>query len=329
MSVPQPGRAFDVGEEKREGGHCLRTLARGVLTASCCGEPPPEGVRDPGDPRSTVEPVTWNSPVVRRRAFIRDLGKGTLAVAVLGFVTACGEDDSSVSTSAGAPATTAAGSVTSAVSVVDTSDAIETSAPEGVSTPTSLVRVDLGFVSAYVLARAGEAAVVDTGVSGSVGDIGRALEGAGLGWSSVGHVILTHLHPDHIGSLGEVLTSAGAASGYAGAADIPGIPSPRPLEAVGDGDRVFGLDIIATPGHTPGHISVLDPLAGILVAGDALNGVEGSVGGPNPQFTSDMGEANRSVVKLAAFSFEVAVFGHGEPVEGGASGQVADLAADL
>ena len=63
-------------------------------------------------------------------------------------------------------------------------------------------RVDLGFVSAYVLVRGNEAAVVDTGVGGSADQIGAVLDDAGPGWAGVRHVVLTHKHPDHAGSAG-------------------------------------------------------------------------------------------------------------------------------
>src|SRR5690606_2650892 len=69
---------------------------------------------------------------------------------------------------------------------------------EGVSLTWS--RVNLGFVSAYVLVRGGEAAVVDTGTGGSEGPIGEALAALGLDWPAVGHVVLTHHHGDHAGS---------------------------------------------------------------------------------------------------------------------------------
>jgi glyoxylase-like metal-dependent hydrolase (beta-lactamase superfamily II) len=186
--------------------------------------------------------------------------------------------------------------------------------------------VDLGFVSAYVLVRSGEAAVVDTGVAGSEDDIEAALAATGLGWDAVGHVILTHLHGDHIGSATAVLTAAPDATGYAGAADIPGISVPRALTPVGDGDRVFDLRIVATPGHTPGHISVLDEVGGVLVAGDALTSAGGRAAGPDPQFTPDMATAGASVAKLGALTFETLLVGHGDPVTAGASAQVAELA---
>src|SRR4026209_1894012 len=69
-------------------------------------------------------------------------------------------------------------------------------------------RADLGFVSAYVLARAGEAAIVDTGLPGSEGTIHEALMAAGLDWKDVGHVILTHRHGDHVCSVDAILAAA-------------------------------------------------------------------------------------------------------------------------
>jgi glyoxylase-like metal-dependent hydrolase (beta-lactamase superfamily II) len=256
-----------------------------------------------------------------RRTFLSELGHGVIAIAVLGPVAAaCSTSGGATSTTNGA--TTTAGGATSTTGA----GATTTSAPPGDDPSLVLQRVNLGFVSAYVLARGTAAAIVDTGVEGSEGEIELGLAAIGLGWDQVGHVILTHLHPDHIGSAAAVMTAAADATGYAGAADIPAISVPRPLTAVGDGDRVFDLRIVPTPGHTPGHISVLDDVGGILVAGDALNTAGGRATGPNPQFTPDMEAAMASVAKLAGFGFETLLVGHGDPVTSGASGQVAELA---
>ena len=137
---------------------------------------------------------------------------------------------------------------------------------------------------------------------------------------------MTHKHGDHAGSIDAVLAAAPGAMAYAGAGDIPAIASPRPLTAVADGDHVLGLRIVATPGHTPGHVSVLDEVAGVLVAGDALRTADGSPGPPNPSFTEDMDLALRSIARLGSLSFETLLVGHGDPIESGASAQVRGLA---
>ncbi len=261
-----------------------------------------------------------------RRMFLSEIGRATIAVAIFGGLAACSDDDSALAGEDGST-TTPPKSSTSPASATSTTEPPPQATP-GLEAVTWR-RVSLGFVSAYVLARSGEAAVVDTGVAGSAPQIEAGLSAIGLGWDDVGHVILTHLHPDHIGSIGDVLTSADAATGYAGAADIGAIPSPRPLTAVGDGDHVFGLRIIATPGNTAGHISVLDAVGGLLVAGDAINGGDGGVIGPRPEFTSDMGAAIDSAIKLGSLTFDTVVFGHGDPVESGADTKVAAMAAGL
>jgi len=194
--------------------------------------------------------------------------------------------------------------------------------------PAQALRVNLGFVNAYVLIRGKEAAVVDTGTAGNGSKIADVVRTAGLSWDAVHHVILTHYHPDHIGSVGEVLGAAAKATAYAGAADIPQIKSPRPIKAVGDNDEVFGLRVIATPGHTPGHVCVFDPAGSVLILGDAMNNID-KLSGPNPQYTADMAQAHQSVKKLAKLTFQRAVFGHGDPIDKGASQAIAKLAGTL
>jgi glyoxylase-like metal-dependent hydrolase (beta-lactamase superfamily II) len=256
-----------------------------------------------------VEPVVD----VARRTFLVRAGQGSIALAVL-TVAGCGPT---------ALASAAAGSEEPSIP----GDGGGGAPPASPGAAVAWHRANLGYVSAYVLARAGEAAVVDTGVEHSEGAIGEALSAAGLGWDAVGHVILTHRHRDHAGSIDAVLAAAKDATGYAGAADIPAITTTQPLVAVGDGETVFGLRIVATPGHTMGHVAVLDEVGGLLVAGDALRTVGGTLSGSNPDFTEDIAEAKASVAKLGELRYETLLVGHGEPILTGASAQVAALAA--
>jgi glyoxylase-like metal-dependent hydrolase (beta-lactamase superfamily II) len=189
-------------------------------------------------------------------------------------------------------------------------------------------RVDLDFVSAYVLVRGREAAVVDTGVGGSADEIGAVLDEAGPGWAGVRHVVLTHKHPDHAGSIGDVLTAATKATAYAGADDLAAVKAPRRLSALGDGDEVFGMQVVATPGHTAGHLAVFDADTGVLVAGDALTNTDG-LAGSNPQFTEDKVAAVASVRKLAGLAPRTILVGHGGPLTDGASAALRQLSASL
>ena len=189
-------------------------------------------------------------------------------------------------------------------------------------------RVNMSYVAAYILVRGTEAAIVDLGMAGSEPAIGEALKAAGAGWGAVRHIVITHLHDDHVGGLDEIAPRVGAATVYAGAGDLASIISPRPLEPLAEGDEVFGMRIIDTPGHTLGHISVFEPATGVLVAGDALrtgDGLEVS----DPQFTADEAKANASVRKLAAMHVKAILPGHGEPLTADAAKALQQLAAGL
>jgi glyoxylase-like metal-dependent hydrolase (beta-lactamase superfamily II) len=250
---------------------------------------------------------------VSRRLFLARLGKGTMALAVLG---ACGDG--------GAPTTAPPGDTASTT----TTPPAETTTTAPQASLARYLRVNLGFVSAYVVVRGSEAAVVDTGVEGSEGSIEAALGAVDLGWDAVGDVILTHRHPDHVGSLGPVLEAASGATGYVGAGDLQAVTAPRALTPLTDGDEVFGLRVVATPGHTAGHISLLDSAARVLVAGDAINGAgNNGVIGPNPQFSENHDQALATVAKIAGLDFDTIYFGHGEPVTDGGTAKVAALAA--
>ncbi|MGA8993403.1 MAG: MBL fold metallo-hydrolase [Nocardioidaceae bacterium] len=261
----------------------------------------------------------WSHPVGRRVLLTR-VGRGAVGIAVLGLA-ACGGDDS---TGAGG-GQTGAGQTSSG-----STSGEQTNGPSATPSPGALAwsRVDLGFVAAYVLVRGDEAAVVDTGVGGSADAIGAVLDAAGPGWAGVRHVVLTHKHPDHAGSVGDVLGTATGATGYVGAADLSAVDAPRPLTALADGDDVFGLQVVATPGHTAGHLAVFDPGTGVLVAGDALGNSDGLTGS-NPQFTEDATAADASVRALARLQPRTILVGHGAPVVEGAAAALDRLAASL
>jgi glyoxylase-like metal-dependent hydrolase (beta-lactamase superfamily II) len=243
--------------------------------------------------------------VSRRQLFV-GIGRSGLVVAVLG-VAACSDKDSG-----GTPAGSTPG----------IGSASATGRADGAL---GWERVNLGFVSAYVLIRGNRAAVVDTGVAGSEDAIGEVLDAAGPGWAGVSDVILTHRHPDHAGSVPEVMKRASAATGHIGEDDFAQVASPRPLKVAADGSEIFGVSVVATPGHTLGHISVFDPETGVLVSGDALRNTSG-LQGSDPQYTDDQDAAAASLTKLAKLPVKTILFGHGEPLTSGAAAALSALA---
>ena len=175
------------------------------------------------------------SRTLDRRTFVFDLGRGSLALAVLGIAGCAPAATGSTAPSRSLAASGGASPDASASASPAASASAAASESAGAGAP-AWARVNLGFVSAYILVHGGEAAIVDTGVEGSGDAIAAALTGIGLDWPAVAHVILTHNHGDHAGSAADVLDRAADATGYAGAEDIAGITVPAGAHA-GPGRR--------------------------------------------------------------------------------------------
>lgn len=292
-------------------------------------------------PRTRFQPAPRRA-LRSRRAFLGDFGKGTVALAVFTpLLAACSSDDSSSASEGDGstvsdsdePGTTEAQDSTEAGGGAEESAAEQTDETSNGTSDESTeslrwARANLGFVSAYVLARGNSAAIVDTGSAGSAEAIGETLKSLGLSYGDVEHLILTHKHGDHIGSIGEVMAEASSATVYAGEADLDSISAEDIVPLLG-GEEIFGLRTVATPGHTLGHMAVLDETTGLLVAGDAVFTEGGGVVEGPEQFFSDIPQSRQSIRDLAALSFNTLLVGHGDPIEAGADTAVAELAASL
>jgi len=257
----------------------------------------------------------WAGRRVGRRWLLVQSGRGAVGIAVLGVAAACSD-----------PGSTSARTADPAEDEASPTESAPDGSGSSAAGDLAWSRVNLGFVSAYVLVRGNEAAVVDTGVGGSAEAIGQVLDQAGPGWRGVRHVVLTHKHPDHAGSISDVLDEASPATGYIGAADASEVDAQ--LSVLADGDDVFGLQVLATPGHTAGHLSVFDEATGVLVAGDSLTN-EGRLAGSNPQFTEDEVAVAASVRKMARLQPRTILVGHGDPVVDDAAAELERLASSL
>lgn len=75
-----------------------------------------------------------------------------------------------------------------------------------------------------------------------------------------------------------------------------------------------GIEIVATPGHMPGHISIYHIESKTLIAGDALVLENGKLAIANPQYTLDIVDARNSINKLLGYEIDVLVCYHGGAV---------------
>ena len=215
-----------------------------------------------------------------------------------------------------------------------------------------LHRILKGYVNAYALEDDDGLTLIDTGLPQRAPRVAAATRVLGRSADAVKTILITHHHTDHVGSLADLVRLTGATV-YVHPADAPIVrgdrPPPGPNRATLSG-RVLGslimrlsnsradparvdceladgqeLDIaggvraIHTPGHTAGQTSFLwNRHGGVLIAGDAAGARGRMVAAPTGavfgMFTEDLGEAERSFRRLGELDFEVAVFGHGNPI---------------
>jgi glyoxylase-like metal-dependent hydrolase (beta-lactamase superfamily II) len=142
----------------------------------------------------------------------------------------------------------------------------------------------LRFVNAFLVREPDGFTLVDTTAGGAAGALIASAERHG---APIRRIALTHGHGDHVGSLDGLKERLGAsvqvlmpeldARIHAGEHVVKGrLPGawPRlgtvPAVRLVDGDRVGSLQVVLTPGHTPGHVAFLDTRDRTVIAGDTF-----------------------------------------------------------
>jgi hydroxyacylglutathione hydrolase len=207
-----------------------------------------------------------------------------------------------------------------------------------------------GF-NVYVIRSGDQWVLVDTSTRHARRRILRQLPG------KLAAIFITHAHRDHAGSMHAVASETGAPV-WAGEADADALegkapePSPAPDHIVNrmfagwwkdrhpvarrlrQDEQVAGFSVIEFPGHTPGQIGLWREADRTVVCADVMRSMNLVTGLPQlgemPKiFTSDLGEARRSIRKLAALQADTVCFGHGRPLTKNAAEKINDFAAGL
>ena len=213
-------------------------------------------------------------------------------------------------------------------------------------------RIDGVICNVYLIEEPDGLTLIDAGLPGASKRILAAIHAIGRSPRDVRHILITHQHLDHVGSLYQMAQATGAQT-WAHPTDTPAIEGrgpreiatgllgmamrlailprtrPNPITQQVTGGATIpilmgegGLQVVETFGHTLGHISFHLPGRKLLFAGDAVSSARGRLTPPPAMINTDTPMALDSIRKLATMDIDACLTGHGAPVLAGARAQI-------
>lgn len=167
------------------------------------------------------------------------------------------------------------------------------------------------FVPQVYLAVGGEGVLIDSGFgdeqsANAIIDYVNHFPGLRLS-----HIVITHAHPDHINGSARLREITGA-SIVIHSAERSTVTADR---EVGDGDIIslhgIDLEVVHTPGHSPGHICLYMTKDRVMFSGDQVLGLGTTAIHPP---LGDMAQYIDSLRKLLTYDIELICPGHGTPI---------------
>jgi glyoxylase-like metal-dependent hydrolase (beta-lactamase superfamily II) len=217
-----------------------------------------------------------------------------------------------------------------------------------------------GWVRAFLIEDGDELTLIDTLYETDARIVVAEIRRLGRSLSDLKRIVLTHAHRAHLGGLAALKRWTGATVfSHEWEADIiAGNRKPQPVtllprrplrayfpfqvglalglgahpacpvdETLKEEDEIGTLQVLETPGHSPGHLSFYSPERGVLISGDAIATWPRFEAGW-PAFTLNRTQHGASIRRLAALEPKVVGVGHGDPITSNAAGRVYCLVED-
>ncbi|MFW6448129.1 MAG: MBL fold metallo-hydrolase [Halobacteriota archaeon] len=165
--------------------------------------------------------------------------------------------------------------------------------------------------------------LVDAGLSNTVDAVVDGLDDIGL---EPRRLVVTHGDGDHVGGFDGLVERYDLETWVPEQTDLDAAADPD--RRYGDGDRIGRFEAVHVPGHEPDNHALVDEAAGVAVMGDALSGADqrGLPAGyfhlPPAVYSRDLNEAEASLEKLLAYTFDIGLVFHGSSVFEGASAKL-------
>jgi glyoxylase-like metal-dependent hydrolase (beta-lactamase superfamily II) len=192
-----------------------------------------------------------------------------------------------------------------------------------------------GIVKSFLVSGDDRLILVDTGFSDADADIIMdAIKDMDHRHEDLKLCILTHRHGDHTGGL-KKLKKTLKFSVMAHELDMPAIQKTTGYDVehvVSGGERLpdcGGINVLHTPGHTAGHISLHLPRIKTLIAGDAIVSAGEHLVVSPVYLSSDPETATQSVRRLIEMNLDLEwlLVGHGDDVYEGAKNNLSRIFA--
>jgi glyoxylase-like metal-dependent hydrolase (beta-lactamase superfamily II) len=233
-----------------------------------------------------------------------------------------------------------------------------------VSDSITCVRRASYLTCSYIVRTTGGLVLIDAGMDSGGADVDAGLASLQATAADVRAILLTHWHNDHTAGAQAIHERSGAPvfyhrgdepyyTGSGGATglrkwlsdQIPevgvmvlakgllGESTPRPVSAttyVNDGDVLLDdFEVVATPGHTGGHVSYLFRPERALFAGDALAVIDGRLRFMARPVTLDLVAARQSLARCVALRPSIVCPGHREPLTSNVASALDDMQRHL